>query len=216
MKPISESVLHIYSSLLPLTKEESPMSIHYAEYADKALRVEYIGRRRRNDCIKTIRVGLKSVSMLSFSPDGTQILCSSDRGVYVWDATSGERIAEPLVAEDDKSHALSAAYLPDGRYVVVVTRNGIIRKWDALTSCLVSERVMSDFQIDSTCAATFSPDRKSVVFGDDEGRIRVWNVDTGEQDGEALEGHTKYLSCLSFSPGGHYLVSRADDTTSIV
>ena len=145
------------------------MSNHYAGYADNAIQVEYIGRRRRNDCIKTIRVRLKSVSMLSFSPDGTQILCNSDRRVYVWDATSGERIAEPLVAEDDKGDALSAAYLPDGRYVVVVTRNGIIRKWDALTSCLVSERVMSDFQIYSTCAATFSPDRKSVVFGTNKG-----------------------------------------------
>ena len=125
------------------------MSIHYAGYADKAPRVEYVGRKRRNDCIKTIRVRPGSVSTLSFSPDGTQILCNSDRRVYVWDATSGERIAEPLVAEDDKGDALSAAYLPDGRYVVVATRNGIIKKWDILTSRLVSERVMSDFQINS-------------------------------------------------------------------
>ena len=78
------------------------MSIHYAEYANKALRVEYVGRRQRNDCIKTIPVEGGSVSMLSFSPDGTQILSNSDRDIYVWDATSGERIAGPLVGEDDK------------------------------------------------------------------------------------------------------------------
>ena len=124
------------------------MSIHYAEYADKAHQVEYVGRRQRNDCIKTISVGWGYVSILSFSPDGTRILSNSDRGVYVLDATSGERITGPLVAENDKSYALSAAYLPDERYVVVVTRNGIIRKWDVLSNCLVSERVMSDFQID--------------------------------------------------------------------
>ena len=64
--------------------------------------------------------------------------------------------------------------------------------------------------------AVFSPDANPVVFGVDQGITLVSNVYTGEQDGEALEGHTKYLSCLSFSPGGHYLVSRADDTTSIV
>ena len=150
------------------------MSVHYAEYADKTHRVEYIGRRQRNDCIKTIPVGRgsepmwsffldggrRSGSMLSFSPDGTGILSHSGGCVHVWDATSGETIAGPLVAEDDKPYPLSTAYLSDGRYVVVASRNGIIRKWDILTSCPVSERMMSDFQINSTCAATFAPDRK--------------------------------------------------------
>ena len=37
-----------------------------------------------------------------------------------------------------------------------------------------------------------------------------------ERDDEPLEDYTKHASRLSFSPGGHYLVSRADDTTSIV
>ena len=192
------------------------MSNHYAGYTDKVIQVEYVGRRRRNDCIKTILVGLGSVSMLSFSPDGTQILSDSDRGVYVWDATSGETISGPLVAEDDESYPLSAAYLPDGRYVVLVSRNGIIRKWDILTNCLISERVMSGFQIDWTWVATFSPDTKSVVFGDEEGRIQVWNVDTGEQDGGPLEVHTSSIRCLSFSGDGKYLASGSRDGKIII
>ena len=195
------------------------MSNHYAKYADKAHRVEYIGRRPRNDCIKTISVEWESVSMLSFSPDGTRILSNSGGRVYVWDATSGETIAGLLVAEDDKSHALTAAYLSDGRYAVVASRNGIIKKWDIPTNCLISERVMREFRIEATrwgVPATFSPDRKSVVFGDGEGKIRVWNVETGEQNGGPLEGHISSITCLSFSSDGKYLASGSGDGTIII
>ena len=159
------------------------MSIHYSKYANNTFRVEYIGRKPRNDCIKTIPVerGHSKTKILLLSPDGTRILSNSKQGVCVWDATSGELIAGPMAAEDDEGDvdhercALSAAYLPDGRYAVAATRNSIIKKWDVLTSCLVSERVMSNIQIDTrwTKLAAFSPDRKSIVFGDKQGRIRV-------------------------------------------
>ena len=50
------SALQVYNSLLPLTKEDSLMSIHYAKYAWTGCRVEYIGRKQRNDRIKAIQV----------------------------------------------------------------------------------------------------------------------------------------------------------------
>ena len=196
------------------------MSIHYAKYANSAFRVEYIGRKQCNDCIKTIQVvrNWQHVPISSFSPDSTRILSNSDRGVCVWDATSGELITGLLLAEDDKSYALSAVYLSNGRYIIIASKNGTIRKWNVLTNSLVWERVMSNFQMDSTwgVSVAFSPERKSVVFGDDEGTIRVWNVDTGEQDGGWLEGHSGYVNFVSFSPDGQYLASGSDDTTIIV
>ena len=194
------------------------MSIHYAKYANSAFRVEYMGRKVPNDCIKTIQTKWEYVSTCSFSPDGTRILSNSGRVVCVWDATSGELITGPLKAKDDKSYPLSAAYSPDGRYIVVASRNGIIRKWDVLTNCLVWKRVMSNFRIDMREAesAAFSPDRKSVAFGDLRGIVRVWNVETGEQDGESLEGQTDYVKCLSFSPDGKSLMSGSRDGSTII
>ena len=48
-------------------------------------------------------------------------------------------IAGPLTG-DDKSDALTATYSPNGRYIIVASDDGILRKWDALTNCLVWER----------------------------------------------------------------------------
>ena len=193
------------------------MSIHYAKYSNSVIRVEYIGRKQRNDYIKTIHLGGDYVLTLSFSPDGTRILFNLGRGVYIWDATGGELIAGPLLAEDEDD-IFSASYLPDGRHIIVDSGKGIIKKWDVITNRLVSERMMSDFEIDSTwvVSVTFSPDRKSVVFGYNQGRIRIWNVDTGEQDSELLEGHTDYVNCLSFSSDGKYLASGSYDTTIVI
>ena len=192
------------------------MSKRYAKDAFTGCRVEYIGKKRRNDCIKTIQVeGFRRrlffpINFLLFSPDGTRILSNSERGACIWDVTSGKLIAGPL-AGDDKKIALFATYLPDGRYIIVAGRGGAIRKWDVLTSRLVWERKI--YSTHEPISMAFSPNRKLIVFGDCQGTIRVWNVDTWKRDGEALKGHTGYINCLSFSPNGKYLASGSDDTT---
>ncbi|PAV14672.1 nucleotide-binding-oligomerization-domain like receptor [Pyrrhoderma noxium] len=224
-EPISMSALQVYNSLLPLTKEDSLMSIHYAKYVPTGYRVEYIGRKRRNDCIKTIQVNWGQdliyesswTTFLSFSPDGTRVLSDSVRGVCVWEATSGKFIAGPLTG-DHRSDALSATYSPDGGYIIVASDDGIIRRWDAFTNCLVWEREIDRKQIDlsQVVLAAFSPDAKSVVFGNNQGSIVVFNVETGEQGGEPLKGHTESVRCLSFSSDGQYFASGSMDTTIII
>ena len=131
------SALQVYNSLLPLTKEDSLMSIHYAKYAWTGCRVEYIGRKQRNDCIKTIQVvrNWQHVPISSFSPDSTRILSSSER-ICIWEATSGKLIASPL-AGDDEPDAFSATYSPPGGYIVAANEDGIPKKWDTLTHRLV-------------------------------------------------------------------------------
>ncbi|PAV14715.1 nucleotide-binding-oligomerization-domain like receptor [Pyrrhoderma noxium] len=237
-EPISMSALQVYNSLLPLTKEDSLMSIHYANYVPTGYRVEYIGRKRRNDCIKTIRVsrkrewewvrewarererererrwGTSSPSFLLFSPDGTRILSDPVRVVCVWEAISGKLITGPLTG-DDESDALTATYSPDGRYIIIVSDDGILRKWDAFTNCPVWEREIDRGQADlsQVVSAAFSPDAKSIVFGNNQGTILVFSVDTGEQGGEPLKGHTDFVSCLSFSSDGQYFASGSYDKT---
>ena len=194
------------------------MSMHYSKHASTKIRVEYIGRQRRNDCIKIIQTGDEYLftKLLSFSPDGTRRVSNSEQGVCVWEATSGRLIIGPLVG-DDQTSALSAAYLPGGRYITIVDRDGIIRKWDALTNCLVWRKEIDEMQIDLSrvVSAVFSPGGNYVVVGDNQGTILVWNVDTGMQ-GVRLKGHSGSISCLSFSSDGHRFASGSDDEKIVV
>ena len=199
------------------------MSMHYSKYASNKFQVEYIGRKQRNECIKTIQVsrewiqGTFARDIVLFSPSGTQLLINSERSICVYEATSGKLIAGPLAGVDGTS-VLSTTYSSDGRHIIAASEDGIIRKWDALTTCLVWEREMDRRQIDlsQVGSAVFSPDVKSVVFGDNKGSIWVWNVDTGGRDGEPLKGHTSSVDCLSFSSDGRYLASGSFDTTIII
>ena len=207
------------------------MSTHYANYASNKVQVEYIGRKQRNDCIKTIQVtpgreygqeqgrGWEDLlpNFLFFSPDGAQILYNTLRGICIWEATSGKLIVGPL-GGDNESNALAAIYSPDGRYIIVASKNGIIRKWDALTNCPTWERRIDEEKIDwsQVESAVFSPDARSFVFGNSQGTILVVNIETGKQNGESLEGHTGSITCLSFSHDGRYFASGSVDKTIII
>ena len=199
------------------------MSLRYEKYASNKFQVEYIGRKQRNECIKTIQVSREWIQetaprdIVLFSPDGTRLLTNSERGICVWGATSGELIAGPL-AGDHESDALSATYSSDGRHIIIASRDGIIREWDALTNCLVWERKIDEGQIDLSrvMSVEFSPDAKLLVLGDNQGSIWVWKVDTGDRDGETLKGHTSSVICLSFSFDGRYLASGSKDKTIII
>ena len=73
--PISESTLHIYTSFLRVAIEGSVVARHYSQYAHKGFWIEYIGEKPHNDCIKVIDSHYGYVTSVSFSPDGTRVVC---------------------------------------------------------------------------------------------------------------------------------------------
>ncbi len=64
----------------------------------------------------------------------------------------------------------SAAFSPDGKYVVSGSADGTARVWEAATSKEVA-RMNHD---DSVISTAFSPDGKYVVSGSGDNTTRVW------------------------------------------
>ena len=75
LDPISESTPHIYASFLRVAIEDSIVAKHYSQYAHKGYWIEYIGEKAHNNCIKVIDDDDFQVVSVSFSPDGTRVVC---------------------------------------------------------------------------------------------------------------------------------------------
>ncbi|KAL0947042.1 hypothetical protein HGRIS_013187 [Hohenbuehelia grisea] len=58
-----------------------------------------------------------------------------------------------------------------------------------------------------------SRDSTKIVSGSEDTMICVWDVETGEQVGAALKGHTRRINSVAFSPDGTKIASGSDDGT---
>ena len=125
--PISESTLHIYTSLLRVAIEDSIVAKHYSQYAHKGFWIEYIGEKARNDCIKVIDSRYGEVASISFSPDGTRVVCGYlDGAVCILDSASWRIIVGPL--EGHKGAVRSVTFSLDGRYILSSSKDYTIIK----------------------------------------------------------------------------------------
>ena len=65
--------------------------MHYKKYANPVAHIEYIGDRQRSAVIKAFESGDRYLRGLSFSPDGTRNVSTSEGDeVCIWDAASGK------------------------------------------------------------------------------------------------------------------------------
>ncbi|KAF5366506.1 hypothetical protein D9757_012183 [Collybiopsis confluens] len=58
-----------------------------------------------------------------------------------------------------------------------------------------------------------SPNGQQVVSGSHDNTVRIWNVQTGQQIGDPLHGHTNSVTSVAFSAGGQQVVSGSHDMT---
>src|SRR5438128_9360852 len=70
----------------------------------------------------------------------------------------------------------SAAFSPDGRWVVTASKDRTARIWEVKTG---REVVLLRGHADAVSAAAFSPDGRWVVTASEDRTARVWDVATG-------------------------------------
>ncbi|MFB6848430.1 hypothetical protein ACFCXS_26780 [Streptomyces sp. NPDC056373] len=146
---------------------------------------------------------------IAFSPDGSLLAASTDRGVQVLETETWRSVA-PLFGKTSPAGVNKVAFSPDGR-LLAFSRNSFTRSvqlWD------VANRVPAgppwECRTGTVGALTFSSDSRRLAVASEELGVSVWDI-TGDCPSEEARwgfGETEHLTrvrALAFSPTEHLL-----------
>jgi WD40 repeat protein/serine/threonine protein kinase len=143
-------------------------------------------------------------SRVSFSPDGSKIICGSRDGtIKIRDSVTG---AELTTLRGHAEVVTSVAFSPDGKRIVSGSRDRTAKIWDSTTGDeLLTLRDYSGLGLNSV---TFSPDGKSIAAGT-LGAIVLWESTEptgGYQTRQVSEAARKLVVELYQKEGYYYKV----------
>lgn len=154
--------------------------------------------------------GDEVISRNAFSPNGLFFTTSSNALVaQVRSAKDGTR----LIPLRHAQAVNSAAWSPDGNYILTASDDGIARTWSITDTKKVSlvlyQGVVPPQPIKS---AMWNPSGRSVVGAGADGFLRIWNTSTGKRISNLLVS-TQGLTMATWSPDGRRIVVGAEDRT---
>ena len=161
--------------------------------------------------VRTIREHAATVFSIAFSPDGDILVTSDANGrVKVWSALIGHN---QVLTGTEEAHDLgvnSVCFSPTFTKEVLTTRyqlvtcgnDGFVSLWDVQTGATKRMRLVTSRWAHEGAAMVVkvSPDGGTIVTGGGDKVVKVWS--RGLELCQSLEGHTRYVTSLAFSPCG--------------
>jgi WD40 repeat protein len=150
-----------------------------------------------------------AVRTASFSPDGSRVITISEDSIArLWDANTGDRVAEPLRHE---AVIHSGSFSPDGSRIVTSAADGTARIWDAVTGKSVGAPMRHEGAVSS---ASFSLCNEYVVTASADKTARIWDSSSGAPLFDPLR-HDAPVSKASFGTSPTVVLTVSGDTARL-
>jgi len=154
--------------------------------------------------MRTLKGHTNAVFTLAWSPNG-QILASGsmDQTVRLWDTQTGHHLQ---ILKGHSHWIYTLAWSSDGHVIASGSLDKTIRFWKGQTG----EHLQTLQSSSKIAYVAWFPDRPILASAMEDSTIQIWDIQKG-QIIHTLEGHTRGVSCLSFSGDGRLLASKSLD-----
>lgn len=157
----------------------------------------------RDGSLSSIATGAQLDSM-KLSQDSSRLLTLSNREAIVWNTRDFTPMAKFSTAQSGDSGSFS----PDGKRVVIWSRDGRVMHWDYEANVLPLPLPTLNTTVNG---AAFSPDSKEIITWSSDGKVQKWdNKSTAMQ---VIATHTDEVLGVEFDKNGKRILVRDSSGT---